>query len=112
MVHVSQGHIYQGEFSEVSVHYSPRLVFSGGGAVGGMLGWPNGADPPPSHGWCQCQHIDFVRKWPPTNQLTPCSFQSFVCQSIAHNTVNEVLHKYRCYVGQCIDLTSQAAQRM
>ena len=38
----------------------PRRVFrslfptmipvSGGGTVGGMLGWPNGADPPPSYG--------------------------------------------------------------
>ena len=64
MVSVSQGHIYPEEFSGVSVHYSPLLLVSGGGAVGGMLGWPNGADPPPCHGWCQCQHIDFVCKWP------------------------------------------------
>ena len=50
--------------------YIPRKDFcsllpttvSGGGAVGGMLGWPNGADPPLSHDWCQCQHIDFVCK--------------------------------------------------
>ena len=55
-------HVYQGGFSGVSVHYPPLLLVSGGGAVGSMLGWPNGADPLPSHGWCQCQHIDFVCK--------------------------------------------------
>ena len=52
--------------------------------MGGMLGWPNGADPPPYHGWCQCQHTDFVCKLHPTNQ--PDAMSIPVMRVSKHNT--------------------------
>ena len=76
---------------------SSPLPVSGGGAVGSMLDWHNGAGPSLSHGWRQCQHIDFVCKWPSwhgTNKLTPCPFNIQQCEwDIAHGD------KYTCYVG-------------
>ena len=44
-----------------TTHYSSLLPVSGGGPVGGMLDWHNGAGPSLPHGWYQCQ-LDYVCK--------------------------------------------------